>query len=131
LKKPTAYNLDGIKDRIKDRLQFLKEVSSRHESDLDRAYDDMITSKMEIDKFEGSLPETANNHRYYQDLRGYVTDLVECYDEKLLSIKYLEDKFYKSKSDMTKKADGAKTTRRKRSNEGAVLKFKTSFTDEP
>ena len=65
------------------RLQFLKEVSSRHESDLDRAYDDMITSKMEIDKFEGSLPETANNHRYYQDLRGYVTDLVECYDEKV------------------------------------------------
>ena len=43
----------------------------------------MITSKMEIDKFEGSLPETANNHRYYQDLRGYVTDLVECYDEKV------------------------------------------------
>jgi len=103
LKKPIAYNLQGIKDRLKERLQSLKEVSSRHGSDLDRAVDDMILSKMEIDKFEGCLPEMANSHRYYQDLRGYVTDLVECYDEKLLSIKYLEDKFYKSKSDIARK----------------------------
>jgi hypothetical protein len=65
------------------RLLSLKEVSSRHESDLDRAHDDMILSKMEIDKFEGCIPDMASSHRYYQDLRGYVTDLVECYDEKV------------------------------------------------
>ena len=65
------------------RLQSLKEVSSRHGTDLDRAVDDMILSKLEIDKFEGCIPEMANSHRYYQDLRGYVTDLVECYDEKV------------------------------------------------
>ena len=50
---------------------------------MDRAHDDMILSRMEIDKYEGCIPELANNHRYYQDLRGYVTDLVECYDEKV------------------------------------------------
>jgi len=66
-----------------NRLLSLKEVSSRHESDLDRAHDDMVLSKMEIDKFEGCIPEMASSHRYYQDLRGYVTDLVECYDEKV------------------------------------------------
>merc|ERR550532_1397916 len=103
LKKPVTYNLQGIKDRLKDRIQSLREISKRHESDLDRAHDDMFLSRSEINKYEESLPKTATNHRYYQDLRGYVTDLVECYDEKLMTIKYLEDKFYKSKSDMTKK----------------------------
>ena len=65
------------------RLQSLKEVNNRHETDLDRVHDDMILSKTEIDKFEGCMPEMAENHRYYQDLRGYVTDLVECFDEKV------------------------------------------------
>ena len=65
------------------RISSLKEVSRRHESDLDRAHDDMFVSRGEINKYEESLPKTATNHRYYQDLRGYVTDLVECYDEKV------------------------------------------------
>ena len=65
------------------RILSLKEVSRRHESDLDRAHDDMFVSRGEINKYEESLPKTATNHRYYQDLRGYVTDLVECYDEKV------------------------------------------------
>ena len=43
----------------------------------------MFVSRGEINKYEESLPKTATNHRYYQDLRGYVTDLVECYDEKV------------------------------------------------
>ena len=73
------------------RLQSLKEVSSRHGTDLDRAVDDMILSKLEIDKFEGCIPEMANSHRYYQDLRGYVTDLVECYDEKVGAQKFMSE----------------------------------------
>ena len=59
------------------------EVNRRHESDLDRAHDDMFASRDEIIKYEESLPKMATHHRYYQDLRGYVTDLVECYDEKV------------------------------------------------
>ena len=43
----------------------------------------MFTSRDEIIKYEESLPKMATHHRYYQDLRGYVTDLVECYDEKV------------------------------------------------
>ena len=69
--------------RLYSRLESLKEVNHRHGADLDRAHDDMILSKTEIDKFEGCLPEMADSHRYYQDLRGYVTDLVECFDEKV------------------------------------------------
>ena len=65
------------------RITTLKEVNRRHESDLDRAHDDMFASRDEIIKYEESLPKMATHHRYYQDLRGYVTDLVECYDEKV------------------------------------------------
>ena len=43
LKAPVAgYNLEGIKGRIKERLESLREVNSRHESDLDRVVDDMV-----------------------------------------------------------------------------------------
>ena len=43
LKAPTAgYNLEGIKGRIKERLESLREVNSRHESDLDRVVDNMV-----------------------------------------------------------------------------------------
>jgi len=61
----------------------MKEVNHRHGTDLDRVYDDMVFSKAEVDKLEGSLPLVAARHRFYQDLRGYVTDLVECFDEKV------------------------------------------------
>ena len=61
----------------------MREVNNRHGADLDHVHDDMILSKTEIDRLDDCLPEMADRHRYYQDLRGYVTDLVECFDEKV------------------------------------------------
>ena len=61
----------------------MREVNHRHGADLDHVHDDMILSKTEIDRLDDFLPEMADRHRYYQDLRGYVTDLVECFDEKV------------------------------------------------
>lgn len=42
---------------------------------------DLLKKEKERLKTEG--PTLGERFRFYQDLRGYVTDLVECLDEKV------------------------------------------------
>jgi hypothetical protein len=58
-------------------------VHRRHESDLDKIEDDLVSCQSEIQSLESRIPDLADRHRFYQDLRGYVTDLVECFNEKV------------------------------------------------
>lgn len=95
LSKPVQYNLPGIRDRMKQRLVEMEEVSRRHQADADRAVDDLVESECEIERLEAAIPDLAAKHRFYQELRGYVTDFVECFDEKVGSISYLEERLYK------------------------------------
>ena len=111
LARPVKYDLPGIKERMRKRLEKnfytpvcftlfvrleeMKEVGRRHEQDADRACDDMVESQGEIDKTEDEVPRLAAKHRFYQELRGYVTDYTECYDEKVGTINYLETRLSK------------------------------------
>ncbi len=61
----------------------MQEVHRWHQSDADRAADDLIHSQAEIEKLEMCIPDLSERHKFYQELRGYVTDLVECYYEKV------------------------------------------------
>ena len=36
------------------------------------------------------VPRLATRHKFFQELRGYVTDYTECYDEKMATVAYLE-----------------------------------------
>ena len=101
--KPAEYNLQGIKERLKKRYGFncfersrveanvlcnrriesVDEVHRRHQSDADRASDDLFAAKSEIERLEAEIPDITKKHRFYQELRGYVTDLIECFDEKV------------------------------------------------
>nr|XP_040574865.1 LOW QUALITY PROTEIN: PAX3- and PAX7-binding protein 1-like [Lepeophtheirus salmonis] len=98
-----SYNLDGIRSRIRDRLKSIQEVQRRHTLDMDKAVDNLIESQSEITRIEKKTPELAERHRFFQELRGYVSDLVECFNEKLINIKYLEEKMNKSKLDILTK----------------------------
>jgi len=95
LARPVQYNLPGIRDRMKQRLVEMEEVSRRHGQDADRAVDELVSSECEIERLESSIPGLAQKHRFYQDLRGYVTDFTDCFDEKVGSIAYLEERLYK------------------------------------
>jgi len=50
-------------------------------------FEDMINEIPEIksrnEKLKMNVPGLADCFQFYQDLRGYVTDLVECLDEKV------------------------------------------------
>jgi GC-rich sequence DNA-binding factor len=51
--------------------------------DLTRVTDELASTKAECERLETEQPVLAQKFRYYQELRGYVTDLVECLDEKV------------------------------------------------
>jgi hypothetical protein len=51
--------------------------------DLARVTDELASTKAEHERLEKEQPVLAQKFRYYQELRGYVTDLVECLDEKV------------------------------------------------
>lgn len=65
------------------RLDSLKEVHRRHQLDQDRLEQELGQTIKELDDGEIRAPQLAQRFRYYQELRGYVTDLVECLDEKV------------------------------------------------
>lgn len=65
------------------RLDSLKEVHRRHQLDQDRLEQELGQTVKELDDAEIRAPQLAQRFRYYQELRGYVTDLVECLDEKV------------------------------------------------
>lgn len=45
--------------------------------------DEIPEIKNRIELLKKNVPELADCFQFYQDLRGYVTDLVECLDEKV------------------------------------------------
>lgn len=67
-------------------LYRLSEVKEKRIPDQ-RYYEDMINEipeiKNRIEMLRNNVPELADCFQFYQDLRGYVTDLVECLDEKV------------------------------------------------
>jgi hypothetical protein len=50
---------------------------------LARVTDEFASTKAENERLETEQPLLAQKFSYYQELRGYVTDLVECLDEKV------------------------------------------------
>jgi hypothetical protein len=64
-------------------LNNLREVHRRHELNYEAVVEELDQSKKELQEGETCAPEMAQRYKYYQELRGYVTDLVECLDEKV------------------------------------------------
>lgn len=95
LSRPAKYDLPGIRERMRKRLEEMKEVSKRHAGDADRAVDDLVESQMEVDRLESEIPRHSEKYKYYQDLRGFMTDLTDCYDEKVGMVSYLEGRLCK------------------------------------
>ncbi|XP_072751185.1 PAX3- and PAX7-binding protein 1 isoform X1 [Anoplolepis gracilipes] len=82
-----------VVNRMCARLDNLKEVQRRHQQDQERLEQELQQTIKELDEGEVRTPHYAQRFRYYQELRGYVTDLVECLDEKLPLVIELEQRW--------------------------------------
>ncbi|CAB3370827.1 Hypothetical predicted protein [Cloeon dipterum] len=91
--KAEAHTPEELCRLLRDRLSSLKETQRRHNverGNLLLEMDDMVrtTEQMHL-----GGPERSHRYQFYQNLRGYVTDLVECFDEKMPIVDQLEQRF--------------------------------------
>ncbi|KAL0275384.1 UNVERIFIED_CONTAM: hypothetical protein PYX00_003243 [Menopon gallinae] len=82
----------SIVQKLRERLTDLKDVHNAHVADKERAEQDLKESMRETSHLEAEAPGLADKFRFYQEMRGYVTDLVECLDEKMPGLIRLEEK---------------------------------------
>ncbi|TRY77169.1 hypothetical protein TCAL_15999, partial [Tigriopus californicus] len=82
VKTPLTYNLQGIKNNLKERLESLNEVHRRHQNDADKSIDSLVNSQSEIERLEVLIPQYESRYKFFQELRSYVSNLVECFNEK-------------------------------------------------
>lgn len=61
----------------------LEEVYRRHQSEADTIIDDLVACKSTIARCNGEQQPLISIFQFYQDIRGYVTDLRDCLNEKV------------------------------------------------
>ncbi|XP_075226312.1 PAX3- and PAX7-binding protein 1 isoform X2 [Lycorma delicatula] len=88
----TGGDPPSVSKKLKDRLNDLKEVHRRHVLDYESMETELNELKKEKERLKTEAPTLGDRFRFYQDLRGYVTDLVECLDEKVVILLALEQR---------------------------------------
>lgn len=81
-----------VLSKMAERLAQVKELNASHENEIDRISREIQLMQLETMQSEQNAPVAASKYRFYQELRSYVQDFVECLDEKLPRIVELERK---------------------------------------
>ncbi|XP_059485631.1 PAX3- and PAX7-binding protein 1 [Neocloeon triangulifer] len=93
LSKAEAHTPEELCRLLRDRLCTLKETQRRHSVERGNLLLEMEDMEKNSEKIVSNGPERSNRYQFYQNLRGYVTDLVECFDEKVPELDQLEQRF--------------------------------------
>ncbi|XP_065355283.1 PAX3- and PAX7-binding protein 1 isoform X1 [Calliphora vicina] len=71
-----------IRNAIGERLNKLKELNTNHLEDIERIDREMQAMKLEEMDCKQKAPTAAAKYRFYQEIKCYVTDLIDCLNEK-------------------------------------------------
>lgn len=91
-KSDNVLTTGDIKARLEERLSALKKMHEVHKEEHSECEKQLIENKELLSKLETEGPERAQNFSLYQQMSGYVKDLVECLDLKVAHIELLEGK---------------------------------------
>lgn len=75
---------DDILAKMTRQLASISELHERHEQEIDDIGRKLKLCQLDELKYSQDAPVAASKFRFYQELRGYVLDLVECLDEKVI-----------------------------------------------
>lgn len=90
---PTTFpsvSLQDLKKKISDRLEPLEEVHRAHEREYENINERMKNSALSSVELKESTGGVSEQYDFFQEMRSYVKDLVECLNEKVSSINNLE-----------------------------------------
>lgn len=82
--KPTGPRTpQEVQQKLRTRLEQVQQLHNKHADEIDQMDDRLRDLKVTETENAENAPVAAIKYRFYQELRGYVTDLVECLDEKV------------------------------------------------
>jgi GC-rich sequence DNA-binding factor len=97
-KKKETVKSSGIKTpqeilkSINDKLRLSREQNHKNFLEMDRITEEFETIKIDLQDSVKNGPVAAAKYRFYQELKLYMEDLIECLNEKLPEITALEEK---------------------------------------
>lgn len=80
--QPTI-SIDTFKLKMKQKLDAAKEVLQTHQREMDRTTTYFEESKSNVVTLEQRSADACNRFTFFQDLRQFTNDLVECINEKV------------------------------------------------
>lgn len=81
-----------IVEKLKEHFVSVCESRETHRLQLEQNNREMDMLSRELEDLKVKAPKAAEKFKFYQELRGYITDLVECLDEKVGLITNLEQR---------------------------------------
>ena len=78
-----AVTVDMICDKMKQQLATLQEVHRGHKMDKEKATSQLETAQGSIKKLERQGRNAEQRFTFFQEMRGYVRDLLECLNHKV------------------------------------------------
>nr|XP_022293371.1 PAX3- and PAX7-binding protein 1-like isoform X2 [Crassostrea virginica] len=88
----TVISMEVIRKRLQDRLDSMDEVHRRHTQDRDSLVSDIADTEKSIETCQDKVAGLEARYRFFQEMRGYVRDLVDCLSEKVPDINSLEQR---------------------------------------
>ncbi|KAI9580721.1 hypothetical protein GQX74_013222 [Glossina fuscipes] len=79
-----------IREALEIRLSKLKELNRAHQDDIEHIAKEMKSLKLEEMDCKQKAPTAAAKYRFYQEIKCYVSDLIDCLNEKVPLINDLE-----------------------------------------
>ncbi|XP_055641850.1 PAX3- and PAX7-binding protein 1 isoform X2 [Toxorhynchites rutilus septentrionalis] len=81
-----------ILKQLSGKLETTRELNYKHITDIEKITQEVKLLKLDHLQCEQKAPVAAAKYRFYQEMRCYVSDLVECLDEKIPPIVTLEQR---------------------------------------
>jgi GC-rich sequence DNA-binding factor len=82
----------SIKESLKKNLTLLEETHRSHLNEHNMTLENLQANKNELDKLINQRPHLDEQYLFYQDMKAYIRDFSDCYDEKLADIEKTESK---------------------------------------
>ena len=78
-----VVTIDMICDRMSQRLLSLQEVNRGHKLEMEKLATRVEASETSIDNLQAQGTAAEKRFGFFQEMRGYVRDLIECLNEKV------------------------------------------------
>ena len=82
---PGRHNVtvDMVSQRIKERLDSIQQVHRGHVLEIEKHKTDVESYKKSIVSLEAKSADVSDRFKFYQEMSGYVQDLIDCLNEKV------------------------------------------------